>query len=104
VQPFRTLTESRERLGVSDRSLGVLKALLSFQPETALALPRPRAATTGADDGIGEGASGSRDLVVFPSNHQLGQRGAVDRDRRPERRRSHPRRRAARPNLRSASL
>jgi hypothetical protein len=84
--------------------LSALKALLSFHPETALSLPKPRAAATGADDGTGEGASGFRDLVVFPSNHQLGQLGAVDRDKRPERRRSHPRRRAARPNLRSASL
>jgi hypothetical protein len=37
---FRTLTEVRERLGVSDRSLSVLNALLSFHPETALTLPR----------------------------------------------------------------
>ncbi|MGL4438020.1 MAG: helix-turn-helix domain-containing protein, partial [Bosea sp. (in: a-proteobacteria)] len=40
---FRTLTEIRERLGVSDRSLSVLNALLSFHPETALSLPKPRA-------------------------------------------------------------
>jgi replication initiation protein RepC len=39
-QLFRTLTEVRERLGVSDRSLSVLNALLSFHPETALTLPR----------------------------------------------------------------
>ena len=73
-QLFRTLTEIRERLGVSDRSLSVLNALLSFHPETALSMPKPRAAATGADDGTGEGASSSCDLVVFPSNRQLGQR------------------------------
>lgn len=73
-QLFRTLTEIRERLGVSDRSLSVLNALLSFHPETALSLPRPRMAATCADDGTGEGASSSCDLVVFPSNRQLGQR------------------------------
>ena len=50
---FRTLAEIRERLGVSDRALSVLNALLSFHPETALTL--------------GEGD----DLVVYPSNRQL---------------------------------
>ena len=39
------------RLGVSERSLSVLNALLTFHPETAL---------TGEDD-----------LIVFPSNDQL---------------------------------
>ncbi|MCX7324145.1 MAG: plasmid replication protein RepC [Hyphomicrobiales bacterium] len=73
-QLFRTLTEIRERLDVSDRSLSVLNALLSFHPETALSLPKARTATTGADDGTGQGPSGSCDLVVFPSNRQLSQR------------------------------
>ncbi len=74
-QICRTLTEVRERIGVTDRSLSVLNALLSFHPETALSLPKPRA---GAADGplaaSGEGASASCDLIVFPSNKQLGQR------------------------------
>ncbi|MGL4441819.1 MAG: plasmid replication protein RepC [Bosea sp. (in: a-proteobacteria)] len=71
----RTLTEIRERLGVSDRSLSVLSALLSFHPETALSLPKPRAGT--ADDPMAtsrEGASAFCDLIVFPSNRQLGHR------------------------------
>jgi replication initiation protein RepC len=74
-QLFRTLTEVRERLGVSDRSLSVLNALLSFHQETALSLPK--AANTMVDDfdvPDGEGASSSCDLVVFPSNRALGQR------------------------------
>ncbi|MGL4813392.1 MAG: plasmid replication protein RepC [Beijerinckiaceae bacterium] len=73
-QLFRMLTEIRERLGVSDRALSVLNALLSFHPETALSLPKLRAAAVGDDEGTGEGASTSCDLVVFPSNRQLGQR------------------------------
>jgi replication initiation protein RepC len=74
-QICRTLTEVRDRLGVSDRSLSVLNALLSFHPETALSLPKPRAAASGdpSDEG-GEGASVSCDLIVFPSNRQLSQR------------------------------
>jgi replication initiation protein RepC len=74
-QICRTLTEVRDRLGVTDRSLSVLSALLSFHPETALSLPKPRAGA--ADDLLapsGEGASASCDLIVFPSNRQLGQR------------------------------
>jgi replication initiation protein RepC len=74
-QVCRMLTEIRERLGVTDRSLSVLSALLSFHPETALSLPKPRAGA--ADDPLGasgEGASASCDLIVFPSNRQLGQR------------------------------
>jgi replication initiation protein RepC len=74
-QICRTLTEVRERIGVTDRSLSVLNALLSFHPETALSLPKPRAGA--ADDPLaasGEGASASCDLIVFPSNKQLGQR------------------------------
>jgi replication initiation protein RepC len=83
-QIFRTLTEIRDRLGVSDRSLGVLNALLSFHPETALTLPKLSAAGQGEaegaeDDGAGTGQAGetapaSCDLVVFPSNRQLCQR------------------------------
>jgi replication initiation protein RepC len=58
---FRTLTAIRERLGLSDRTLGVLDALLSFHPETALTLP-----AAGEEE-----ASPPADLVVFPSNRQL---------------------------------
>ena len=57
---LRTLSEIRDGLGVSDRALGVLSALASFHPETALTL------TGGA--GQGEGQAG---LVVFPSNRAL---------------------------------
>jgi replication initiation protein RepC len=62
---FRTLTEARRMIGVSDRALGVLNALLSFHQETALALPPADA----ADDG-----EAPCDLVVFPSNRALCQR------------------------------
>ncbi len=60
---MRTLSAVRERLGVADRTLGLLSALLSFHPETALTLP------AGGEDE--ESACG---LVVFPSNRQLGLR------------------------------
>ncbi len=48
---FRDASEARERLGLLDRSLAVLDALLSFYPENEL----------GQD----------KELVVFPSNVQL---------------------------------
>lgn len=84
---FRTLTEVRARLGVSDRSLSVLNALLSFQQETALSLPgsalpcpppqaEDAAAPMGAE-GQGSAADTARqaaescELVVFPSNKAL---------------------------------
>ncbi|CAA9507235.1 MAG: Plasmid replication protein RepC [uncultured Sphingomonadaceae bacterium] len=51
---FRAITEAKERLGVSDRALAVLGALISFHRETAL--------TAGSD------------LIVFPSNRELGLR------------------------------
>ncbi len=69
----RTLTEIRTRLGVSDRALSVLAALLSFHPETALTLPKPRRAAEGDGASGGEGGS-SCELVVFPSNKALAQR------------------------------
>lgn len=47
---FHAICTARPRLGVSERSLSVLNALLTFHPETAL---------------MGD------DLIVFPSNHQL---------------------------------
>ena len=37
---FRALTEAKGPLGVTDRALSVLHALLSFHQETALTLPR----------------------------------------------------------------
>ena len=48
---FRNLTEAKESVGLTDRALSVLNALLTFHPETAL---------TPGDD-----------LVVFPSNREL---------------------------------
>src|SRR4051794_12485437 len=48
---FHAICAARPRLGVSERSLSVLNALLTFHPETAL---------------TGEG-----DLIVFPSNDKL---------------------------------
>ena len=50
---FRAICTAKNALGVPERALTVLDALLSFHPETVL---------------TGEG------LVVFPSNHQLGLR------------------------------
>jgi replication initiation protein RepC len=50
-QIFRAICEGKSAIGVSDRSLAVLNALLTFHPETAL---------TGDDE-----------LIVFPSNDQL---------------------------------
>jgi replication initiation protein RepC len=49
---FRHVCEVRAELLLTDRSLTVLKALLSFHPDTVLTL-------------------GSDDLVVFPSNREL---------------------------------
>jgi replication initiation protein RepC len=48
---FQAICRARPSLGVTERALSVLNALLTFHPETAL---------TGEDD-----------PVVFPSNHQL---------------------------------
>jgi replication initiation protein RepC len=63
---FRALTEAKEPLGVTDRALSVLHALLSFHQETALTLPLPQAHAK-----AGEGDSLSPGLVVFPSNKEL---------------------------------
>ena len=68
----RTVTDIRTRLGVSDRALSVLTALLSFHPETALTLPKPRRPASGDGAAAGEGVS--CELVVFPSNKALAQR------------------------------
>jgi len=51
-QAFRNICEARTSLLISDRSLAVLNALLSFHPDTVL-------------------TAGAADLVVFPSNHRL---------------------------------
>lgn len=51
---FHAICTARPRLAVSERSLSVLNALLTFHPETAL--------------------TGAGDLIVFPSNHQLSRR------------------------------
>ena len=57
---FRALTEAKTPLGVTDRALSVLHALLSFHQETALTLP--------AANELGEESAG---IVVFPSNKEL---------------------------------
>jgi replication initiation protein RepC len=62
---FRALTEAKTALGVTDRALSVLHALLSFHQETALTLP---VADRRATDEDGEGTAG---IVVFPSNREL---------------------------------
>ncbi len=61
---FRALTEAKEPLGVTDRALSVLHALLSFHQETALTLPAS-ASKAGESDSPGPG------IVVFPSNKEL---------------------------------
>ncbi|AZG78786.1 plasmid replication protein RepC [Methylocystis rosea] len=60
---FRALTEAKAPLGVTDRALSVLHALLSFHQETALTLPEKdvKAPENDATDGI----------IVFPSNKEL---------------------------------
>jgi replication initiation protein RepC len=50
-QVFRAICTARPRLGVPERALSVLNALLSFHPDTTL--------------------SGDDDLIVFPSNESL---------------------------------
>ncbi len=61
---FRALTEAKEPLGVTDRALSVLHALLSFLQETALTLPA-------SDPKAGEADSPGPGIVVFPSNREL---------------------------------
>lgn len=60
---FRALTEAKAPLGVTDRALSVLHALLSFHQETVLTLPEKVA--NGSES---EAAPG---IVVFPSNKEL---------------------------------
>ena len=61
---YRALTEAKEPVGVTDRALSVLHALLSFHQETALTLP-------GGDSKSGEADSSGPGIVVFPSNKEL---------------------------------
>ena len=61
---FRALTEAKEPLGVTDRALSVLHALLSFHQETALSLPA-------SEDKSDETDSSGVGIVVFPSNKEL---------------------------------
>ncbi|MBG0807939.1 replication initiation protein RepC [Methylosinus sp. H3A] len=61
---FRALTEAKEPLGVTERALSVLHALLSFHQETALSLP-------GNDARCEPGAGAGAGIVVFPSNKEL---------------------------------
>jgi len=61
---FRALTEAKDPLGVTDRALSVLHALLSFHQETALTLPA-------SDPKSSETDSPSAGIVVFPSNREL---------------------------------
>jgi len=61
---FRALTEAKEPLGVTERALSVLHALLSFHQETALSLP-------GNDARCEPVAGAAGGIVVFPSNKEL---------------------------------
>ncbi len=61
---FRALTEAKEPLGVTDRALSVLHALLSFHQETALTLPASAPKADEADSSV-------PGIVVFPSNKEL---------------------------------
>lgn len=67
---FRALTEAKEPLGVTERALSVLRALLSFHQETALALPAADARKTDHAE-TGEAEAASPGIVVFPSNKEL---------------------------------
>jgi replication initiation protein RepC len=67
---FRALTEAKELLGVTDRALSVLHALLSFHQETALTLPGSDAKKAGGAE-EGDAEAPSLGIVVFPSNKEL---------------------------------
>jgi replication initiation protein RepC len=62
---FRALTEAKGPLGVTDRALSVLHALLSFHQETALTLPEAEGGEREESDSSAPG------IVVFPSNREL---------------------------------
>ncbi|MBY6243022.1 plasmid replication protein RepC [Methylosinus sp. Sm6] len=61
---FRALTEAKEPLGVTERALSVLHALLSFHQETALTLSSNESKSA-------EAGSAGGGIVVFPSNKEL---------------------------------
>ena len=60
---YRAICEAKATLGVTERALAVLNALLTFHPETVLTATASR-----NDDGARQQSSR---LVVFPSNDQL---------------------------------
>jgi replication initiation protein RepC len=60
---FRALTEAKAPLGVTDRALSVLHALLSFHQETALTLPEKDVKAPESEENPG--------IIVFPSNKEL---------------------------------
>ncbi len=62
-QIYRAICEAKAALGVTDRALAVLNALLTFHPETVLTVPRRAAGDEAAENAPG--------LIVFPSNDQL---------------------------------
>jgi replication initiation protein RepC len=62
-QIYRAICEAKAALGVTDRALAVLNALLTFHPETVLTVPRRAAGDEPAENAPG--------LIVFPSNNQL---------------------------------
>ena len=67
---FRAATEAKGPLGVTDRALSVLHALLSFHQETALTLPEVEA-REGEESDSQESDSPAPGIVVFPSNREL---------------------------------
>jgi replication initiation protein RepC len=62
-QVYRAICEAKAALGITERSLAVLNALLTFHPETVLTGPRRAAGD--------EAAENAPRLIVFPSNDQL---------------------------------
>ena len=62
-QIFRAICEAKAAIGVTDRGLAVLNALLTFYPETVLTGPSRRASVDAVEQSSG--------LIVFPSNEQL---------------------------------
>jgi replication initiation protein RepC len=62
-QIYRAICEAKAALGVTDRALAVLNALLTFHPETVLT-----GSKRAAGDEVAENAPG---LIVFPSNDHL---------------------------------
>jgi replication initiation protein RepC len=73
---FRAQTEAKEAMGVTDRALSVLHALLSFHQETALTLPERDPKSESEDNSAGA------EVVVFPWNRELSIRTMAWRRRR----------------------